>query len=55
LIPPITNCCGHSAAKLESAILEYLGEFSDPIKVRRYLAAAEMQDTEKYEVELKGI
>jgi hypothetical protein len=46
---------GHSAAKLEKAILEYLGEFSDPIKVRQYLAAAERQDTEKYEVELKQV
>ena len=46
---------GHSAGKLEKAILEYLGEFSDPIKVRQYLAAAERQDTEKYEVELKRV
>ena len=46
---------GHSAAKLEKAILEYLGEFSNPIKVRQYLAAAEKQDTEKYEVELKRV
>jgi hypothetical protein len=46
---------GHSAAKLGKAILEYLGEFSNPIKVRQYLAAAEKQDTEKYEVELKRV
>ena len=46
---------GHSAAKLEKAILEYLGEFSNPIKVRQYLAATEKQDTEKYEVELKRV
>jgi site-specific DNA recombinase len=46
---------GHSAAKLESEILKYLGEFSDPIKVRLYLASTEKQDTEKYEVELKGV
>jgi hypothetical protein len=46
---------GHAAPKLESAILKYLGEFSDPLKVRQYLAMTEKQDTEKYEVELKGI
>jgi site-specific DNA recombinase len=46
---------GHSAAKLEKAILEYLGEFSDPIRVRQYLAAAESKDTEKYEGELKRV
>jgi hypothetical protein len=33
----------------------YLGEFSDPIRVRQYLATAEKQDTEKYEVELKQV
>ena len=32
---------GHAAPKLESAILKYLGEFSDPIKVRQYLAMTE--------------
>jgi site-specific DNA recombinase len=46
---------GHSAARLEKAILEYLGEFSNPIKVRQHLASAEKQDTEKCEVELKRI
>jgi site-specific DNA recombinase len=46
---------GHAAPKLENAILKYLGEFSDPIKVRQYLAMTEKQDTEKYEVELKGV
>ena len=40
---------------MEKAILEYLGEFSNPLKVRQYLAAAEKQDTEKYEVELKRV
>jgi len=45
----------HSAAKLEESILKYLGEFSNPLKVRQYLAATEKQDTEKYEVELKGV
>jgi hypothetical protein len=46
---------GYNAAKLEKAILTYLGEFADPLKVRRYLALSEKQDTEKYEVELKGV
>jgi site-specific DNA recombinase len=46
---------GHSAAKLENAILEYLGEFSDPFRVRQHLTMEEKQDTEKYEVELKQV
>ena len=46
---------GNAAAKLENAILEYMGEFSDPIRVRLYLAITEKQDAEKYEVELKQI
>jgi site-specific DNA recombinase len=46
---------GHAATKLENAIIKYLGEFSNPIKVREYLAIAERQDLEKYESELKGI
>jgi ribonucleotide reductase beta subunit family protein with ferritin-like domain len=36
-------------------ISKYLGEFSDPIKVRQYLAVPEKQDTERYEVELKSV
>jgi hypothetical protein len=35
--------------------LKYLGEFSDPLEVRLHLAATEKQDTQKYEVELKGV
>jgi hypothetical protein len=46
---------GHAAAKLENAILEYLGEFFDPLRVRQHLAMEEKQDTEKYEVELKQV
>ncbi len=46
---------GHSAAKLEDSILKYLGEFSDPIRVRLYLAAAESKDTDRYESELKRV
>jgi chromosome segregation ATPase len=46
---------GHTASKLEQSILEYLGGFSDPIRVRQYLSLTEKQDTEKYEVELKSV
>lgn len=46
---------GHAANKLETAILTYLSEFSDPLRVRQYLALSERQDTEKYEVELKQV
>jgi site-specific DNA recombinase len=46
---------GHSAGKLEQAILDYLGEFSDPIRVREHLSATESKDTEKYESELKRV
>ncbi len=46
---------GHAAPKLETAILKYLGEFSDPQKVRLHLVVTERQDTEKYEVELKQV
>ena len=46
---------GHSAAKLENMILDYLGQFSDPIRVREYLAIAESKDTERYEAELRRI
>jgi site-specific DNA recombinase len=46
---------GHTASKLEQAILQYLDGFSDPLKVRQYLAMTEKQDTEKYEVELKTV
>jgi hypothetical protein len=42
-------------SKLKQAVLEHLGEFSDPIRVRQYLALTEKQDTEKYEVELKSV
>jgi hypothetical protein len=46
---------GHSAGKLEEAILKYLGEFSDPARVREYLSLSKKQNSEKYEVELKGV
>jgi site-specific DNA recombinase len=46
---------GHSAPKLEAAILDYLGQFSDPQVVRRYLEATEVQETDRLQAELKGI
>ena len=46
---------GHSAPKLEKAILEYLGQFSDPEKVREHLAAAERKELERYETELRDV
>jgi hypothetical protein len=46
---------GDWANKLETAILKYLVEFSDPIKFRQYLAATERQETEKYVVDLKQV
>ena len=45
---------GHSARKLEAAILEYLGQFSDPEKVREHMAAAERRQLEQKEAELKA-
>lgn len=46
---------GHSSPKLEKAILEYLGQFSDPEKVRECLEAAERKELERYEVELHNV
>ena len=46
---------GHSAPKLEKAILEYLGQFSDPEKVREHLTAAERKELERYEVDLHDV
>ena len=43
---------GHAAHKLETAVLEYLGQFSDPHKVREFLNASEKTDTKKREGEL---
>jgi len=43
---------GHSAPKLEKAILEYLGQFSDPQLVRKYLSAMDRKEFEKHEKEL---
>ena len=38
---------GHAADKLETAVLGYLGQFSDPKKVRGFLNASERKDTAK--------
>ena len=46
---------GHSAPKLEKVILEYLEQFSDPEKVRDYLAAAERIEIEGREAELRDV
>ena len=43
---------GHSAPKLERAILEYLGQFSDPAKVEEHLITTERRELERYEAEL---
>jgi hypothetical protein len=46
---------GHSAPKLEQAILEYLGQFSDPEVVQGLMAAAERKVMEEHQVELHGV
>lgn len=43
---------GHSTPKLEKAILEYLGQFSDPAKVKEYLSASEGKQVARHEAEL---
>jgi len=46
---------GHSAPKLEKVILEYLGQYSDPERVRELLSATEQRELERCEAELNGI
>ena len=46
---------GHSTNKLESAVLEYLGQFSDPEAVRLYVEATDREELSRKESELKGI
>ena len=46
---------GHSAPKLEQAILEYLGEYSEPDLVKGHLAAAEKKEMARRETELKQV
>ena len=43
---------GHAAHKLEEAILEYLGQFSDPTRVREFLDTSDRKDTKHREAEL---
>ena len=43
---------GHSAPKLERAILEYLGEFSDPARVRELVAEGQQRNLKAAEAEL---
>ena len=44
---------GHSAPKLEAAILEYLGQFSDPKLVRQHMEAASKRDIARKSKELE--
>ncbi len=46
---------GHTVAKLESAILEYLGQFPDPELVKQDMGAAERKELERKQVELKDV
>jgi len=46
---------GHSAPRLETAVVEYLGQFSDPVKVREYLLASERRELEQHESDLKDV
>ena len=44
---------GHSAGKLEGALLEYLSQFSDPDLVREHMNAAQRRDMETKHSELR--
>jgi site-specific DNA recombinase len=46
---------GHSTRKLEKAVLEYLGQFSDPQLVREYLSAVDQKELENREKELRDV
>jgi len=46
---------GHSALRLEKAILEYLGQFSDPQLVREYLSSMDRKELETREKELQQV
>ena len=46
---------GHSTAKLESAVLEYLGQFSDPETVKSHVEAADRDELARKRSELKDI
>jgi site-specific DNA recombinase len=46
---------GHSMRKLDRAVLEYLGQFSDPQLVREYLSAVDRKELEAREKELRDV
>ena len=46
---------GHAAQRLEEAVLDYLGQFSDPEKVREHLQTAAHREVGKKEAELKAV
>ena len=46
---------GHSTTKLETAVLEYLGQFSDPETVRGHIEAGDRDELPRKESELKDI
>ena len=46
---------GHSAPRLETAVLEYLGQFSDPEMVKRHIEAADREEMSTRESELKDV
>jgi site-specific DNA recombinase len=46
---------GHSVTKLEGAVLEYLGRFSNAELVKQYLDAADREELMKLEAQLHGI
>ena len=46
---------GHATRKLEAAILEHLGQYSDPKKVRELLDASEKQEVRRRAAELKSV
>jgi hypothetical protein len=46
---------GHAADGLESAVLEYLGQFSDPKKVAEFLSTSKKTDTKQREAEQRRI
>jgi site-specific DNA recombinase len=46
---------GHSAPKLEQAVLDYLGQFSDPELVKEHLAIGQAKELEQKDAELGGV
>ena len=46
---------GHSTTKLESAVLEYLGQFSDPEMVKHHIETTDRSELSTRESELKDI